>query len=124
MKYLLTSGMLAIFVVGSGPTFAEPWTSSCADAIGQLRRAQETVQAKQVEVEKAERGQRVQFQQAELCKPGGIIVGGKVAECVELSREVPIAIQALTDAQAEQQPAVDRFEEALEVVNERCRLRP
>ncbi len=72
------------------------------------------------EVKKAERGERVQFQQAEVCKPGGIIVAGRVADCVRLSREVPIAIQELTEAKADRQPALDAFEEALDALNRRC----
>ncbi len=81
---------------------------------------QEAVRAKQVEVRKAERGKRVQFQQAEICKPGGIIIAGRVSDCVRLSRDVPIAIQELTDAKADRQPALEAFEEALETLNRRC----
>ena len=52
-----------------GHTFAEPWSPSGRDAIAHLERAQESVKAKQVEVRKAERGERVRFERAEICKP-------------------------------------------------------
>ena len=121
MKHRLTLiAILAGLVHCSGSALAEPWAPSCRDAIGHLRRAQETVQAKQKEVTKAERGETIRFEQSEICKPGGVMYAGKVRRCVRLSRDVPIAIQELVDAKADRQPALDRFEEALEVVGRRC----
>ena len=73
---------------------------------------------------KAERGERIKFERAEICRPGGIIVAGRVAECVRFSRDVPIVIQKLADAKADRQPALDRFEEALATLNKRCRENP
>lgn len=103
---------------------AEPCSPSSEDTIAHLQRAQETVQTKQVEVTKAERGKRVQFQQAEVCKPGGIVTAGRFTDCVSYSREVPIVIQELAEAKANRQPALDQFEEALDSVNWRCRQNP
>ena len=122
--YLFAIGILTLLVFFGGPALAEPWSSSCADAIAHVRRAQETVKAKQVEVTKAERGERIRFERAEICKPGGIIVAGRVTECVRLSRQVPIVIQELADAKADRQPALDRFEEALNDLNQRCQQGP
>ncbi len=121
MNYHLTSlGILTAFVICSSSSLAEPWSPSWADAIAHLHRAQETVKAKQVEVTKAERGETIRFERAEICRPGGSIVAGRVAECVRLSREVPIVIQELADAKADRQPALDAFEEALDTLNRRC----
>ena len=50
----------------------------------------------------------------------GIIVAGRVVECVRFSRDVPIVIQELADAKADRQPALDRFEDALEDIRWRC----
>ena len=122
--YLKSIAILALLILSSSSTLAEPWSPSCSDAIAQLRRVQETVKVKQREVTKAERGETIRFEQTEICKPGGVIYAGKVRRCVRLSREVPIAIQELVDAKADRQPALDRFEEALESLNQRCRQGP
>ncbi len=118
--HLFTMGILASLFLYSSSALAEPWSPSCRDAIAHVRRAQETVRAKQVEVTKAERGERIRFERAEICRPGGIIIAGRVAECVRLSRDVPIVIQELADAKADRQPALDAFEEALDTLNRRC----
>ena len=110
--YLRSLAILTLLILSDSPALSEPWSPSCADAIAHVRRAQETVQAKQVDVTKAERGETIRFERAEICRPGGIIVAGRVAECVRLSREVPIVIQELADAKADRQPALDRFDEA------------
>ena len=120
MKTFFPIMTVLFLTVGVESLFAEPWTPSCAEAISHLRRAQEDVQAKQVEVRKAERGESLEVQKAEVCKPGGIIIAGRVAECVELSREVPIAIKELSVAKADRQPALDRFEEVLDDLIRRC----
>ncbi len=121
MNYHLTAiAILTLFILSGGSALAEPWSPSCRDAIAHLRRAQETVRAKQVEVTKAERGDRIRFERAEIFRPGGFIIAGRVAECVRLSRDVPIVIQELADAKADRQPALDAFEEALETLNQRC----
>jgi len=122
-KFLPTLAISAFFLL-VGSVFAEPWSTSCADAIGQVRRAQETVHAKQVEVQKAERGNRIRLEQAELCSSGGIVTANRVVNCVRLSREVLIVVQELADAKAARQPALDQFENALQDLNVRCQLGP
>ena len=84
---LISIVTLAVLVLCSGPALAEPWSPSCRDAIAHLRRAQESVKAKQVEVTKAERGERIRFERAEICQPGGIIVAGRGGRvCALLAR--------------------------------------
>lgn len=114
-------GILVMFDSWNSYVLAEPCSPSSEDTIAHLQRAQETVQTKQVEVTKAERGKRVQFQQAEVCKPGGIVTAGRFTDCVSYSREVPIVIQEVAVAKkADLQPALEAFDEAMDTLNRRC----
>ncbi len=111
---------LAIAVLWASQSLAEPWTLSCRGAITKLARVQKAVQVKQREVQAAEREKRVILAEAEVCKPGGIVTGERMAECAQKSREVPMAVRAVAEAEADLQPALEKFEEALDTINRRC----
>ena len=109
-----------IAVLWASQTLAEPWTFSCRGAITKLARVQKAVQAKQQDVQKAEREKRVALAEAEVCKPGGIVTGDRLVKCAEKSQKVPLAVRAVAEAEADLQPVLEKFEEALDTINRRC----
>ena len=111
---------LAIAVLWASQSLAEPWTFSCRGAITKLARVQKEVQAKQREVQKAERKKRVILAEAEVCKPGGIVTGDRLVKCARISQKVPIAVRAVAEAEAALLPVIEKFEKALDTVNRRC----
>ncbi len=117
---LLSCLPLAIAVLWASQSLAEPWTLSCRGAITKLARVQKAVQAKQREVQAAEREKRVALAEAEVCKPGGIVTGDRLVKCAQKSQEVPIAVRAVAEAEADLQPVLEKFEEVLDTVNRRC----
>ena len=117
---LLSCLPLAIAVLWASQSLAEPWTLSCRGAITKLARVQKAVQVKQREVQAAERGKRVALAEAEVCKPGGIVTGDRMVKCARMSQKVPMAVRAVAEAEADLQPALEKFEEALDTINRRC----
>ena len=111
---------LAIAVLWASQSFAEPWTFSCRGAITKLARVKKEVQAKQREVQKAERKKRVALAEAEVCKPGGIVTGDRLVKCARISQKVPLAVRAVAEAEAALLPVIEKFEEVLDTVNRRC----
>ncbi len=108
----------------SGP-LGQPVPCRAVDALlprshYQVDWVQKAVQVKQREVQAAERGKRVALAEAEVCKPGGIVTGDRLVKCARMSQKVPMAVRAVAEAEADLQPALEKFEEALDTINRRC----
>lgn len=121
MNPLLPSfGVLSGLLLSSSSVLANPASFECRGAIRNLDRAQTIVQTNQRDEDKAKRELQVAESDMEVCQPGGIVTGAKIAECARKRENLPIARRAAVDAATKFGESIADFQKSLDTVLRVC----
>ncbi len=117
---IICVSFFSLLLMGVGLLWAAPGDLSCRGALNQLTRAQETVQVKQREVQRAKSTTKTAFAVIEVCQLRIIANAKTIRDCVAHRAEVPRKVQNLIEVESELQDAIKEFQTVFEQMSRVC----